>query len=159
MRDHKRKNLFQACCMNVSHDHITNFIFKKKIPLTKFLVQKLIPKQRQDSSLIPNVRIHTIQKCMKTLPYESKQKKFKINYYFQPLMFDLLYPLVAASLWLFQTLISYMRWCITEEENNRELVRDEKLIFRVVASHQNHVVVIYHHFRGVLDHFRGVAGM
>ena len=62
--------------MNVSHNHITSFIFQKKRPLTKFLVQKLIPRQGQDPwALMSNVRIHTIQKCMKTLPYESKLKK------------------------------------------------------------------------------------
>ena len=69
-------------------------------------------------------------------------KKFRINYYLQPLVFDLLYSLFTASFGSSKTLISHRRWCSTEEENK---LRDEfggtkNNIFRVVASHQNHKV-------------------
>ena len=77
---------------------------------------------------------------MKTNQTNQKLKKFRIDYYLLALVFELLYSLFCCKFWLFQTLISHIRWCSTEE-NLKRRVRGP-YIFRVEASHQNHVVVV-----------------
>ena len=91
--------------------------------------------------------------CMKLLSYESNLQRFRINYLPPVIVLNSVLTSCCRSL-IFQTLISLVRWCITDEENNNlETSSGPKIdIYRVVASHQTTLFAIYHHYASVVEH-------
>ena len=116
--------------------------FRRKWPLTKFMVQNNTKVKARFVVLIPNVR-NTYNPNIWKQTIRIKTERFRISYYLQPLVFDFMILTICCKSWLFQTLISHRRWCSTEEENKiRNEFRDQNHILRAVASHQNHVVAL-----------------
>ena len=103
---------------------------------------------------------YTQSNWMSTNHTNRKSNKCRINYYLQPLVFDLLYSLFAASFGFSKTLISHERWCSTEEENKlRDEFRDQKQYIQRCGFLSKTQSCLCHHFRTAVGHVPRLQGM
>ena len=115
---------------------------------------KIIPRQRQKRCSNTKCKTYTQSNVDENNYMKRKLKKFRINYYLIPLVFDLLHSLFCCKFWFFQTLNIYIYIYIQSCDFLSKPCRCRCHHFKTIIGHVPRLQGMWKTWSKVLYHLR-----